>query len=98
MNDHNPPPDLSDAGAVVDKAIEYMLGQNLAPIAVASALLGGSLGLLARSMHDETLPQETFKSAKFCSMCGPKFCSMRINEDMRKLSQAQVVELEAAAK
>jgi phosphomethylpyrimidine synthase len=50
----------------------------------------------ARSMHDETLPQETFKSAKFCSMCGPKFCSMRINEDMRKLSQEQIVELEAA--
>ena len=40
----------------------------------------------ARSMHDETLPQETFKSAKFCSMCGPKFCSMRINEDMRKMA------------
>jgi phosphomethylpyrimidine synthase len=40
---------------------------------------------MAQSMHDETLPQETFKSAKFCSMCGPKFCSMRINEDMRKM-------------
>ena len=39
---------------------------------------------MAESMHDETLPQETFKSAKFCSMCGPKFCSMRVNEDMRK--------------
>ncbi len=51
----------------------------------------------ARSMHDETLPQETFKSAKFCSMCGPKFCSMRINEDMRKLSREQIVELEAVA-
>jgi phosphomethylpyrimidine synthase len=52
----------------------------------------------ARSMHDETLPQETFKSAKFCSMCGPKFCSMRINEDMRKLAQSEgtVVELETA--
>ena len=56
--DHNePPPDLSHAGAVVDKAIEYMLGQNLAPIAVASALLGGSLGLLARSMRDESIVQ-----------------------------------------
>jgi len=43
----------------------------------------------ARSMHDETLPQETFKSAKFCSMCGPKFCSMRINEEMRKLAREQ---------
>ncbi len=39
----------------------------------------------ARSMHDETLPQEVFKSAKFCSMCGPKFCSMRITQDIRKL-------------
>ncbi|MDB5384396.1 MAG: thiC [Planctomycetaceae bacterium] len=52
---------------------------------------------MAQSMHDETLPQETFKSAKFCSMCGPKFCSMRINEDMRKAfagSADAVVELE----
>src|SRR5437667_4072058 len=40
----------------------------------------------ARSMHDETLPQEVFKSAKFCSMCGPKFCSMRITQDVRKLA------------
>jgi phosphomethylpyrimidine synthase len=48
-------------------------------------------------MHDETLPQETFKSAKFCSMCGPKFCSMRINEDMRKLAaQGEVLELQAS--
>jgi phosphomethylpyrimidine synthase len=42
----------------------------------------------ARSMHDETLPQEVFKSAKFCSMCGPKFCSMRITQDLRKLAEA----------
>ena len=40
----------------------------------------------ARRMHDETLPQEVFKSAKFCSMCGPKFCSMRITQDVRKLA------------
>ncbi|WZO99031.1 phosphomethylpyrimidine synthase ThiC [Isosphaeraceae bacterium EP7] len=38
----------------------------------------------AQRMHDETLPQEAFKSAAFCSMCGPKFCSMRITEDLRK--------------
>jgi phosphomethylpyrimidine synthase len=31
----------------------------------------------ARAMHDETLPAEYFKSAEFCSMCGPKFCSMQ---------------------
>src|SRR5213596_243738 len=39
----------------------------------------------ARSMHDETLPQEVFKSAKFCSMCGPKFCSLRVTQDIRKM-------------
>jgi phosphomethylpyrimidine synthase len=41
----------------------------------------------AQSMHDETLPDEYFKSAEFCSMCGPKFCSMHINravEDFNK--------------
>src|SRR5438105_11674093 len=41
----------------------------------------------ARAMHDETLLQEVFKSAKFCSMCGPKFCSMRITQDIRKLAE-----------
>ncbi len=40
----------------------------------------------ARSMHDETLPQETFKHAEFCSMCGPKFCSMHINHQIREES------------
>jgi phosphomethylpyrimidine synthase len=44
----------------------------------------------ARSMHDETLPQEVFKSAKFCSMCGPKFCSMRITQDIRKMAEQSV--------
>ncbi|MFO0967118.1 MAG: phosphomethylpyrimidine synthase ThiC [Gemmataceae bacterium] len=43
----------------------------------------------ARAMHDETLPQEVFKSAKFCSMCGPKFCSMRITQDIRKMELAE---------
>ena len=57
MIEQNPPAELSHAGAVVDKAIEYMLGQKLSPIAVASALLGGSLGLLARSMGDDSIVQ-----------------------------------------
>jgi phosphomethylpyrimidine synthase len=50
----------------------------------------------ARRMHDETLPQEAFKTASFCSMCGPKFCSMRITEDLRKLAgeAASLVKLE----
>ena len=44
----------------------------------------------ARAMHDETLPHEVFKSAKFCSMCGPKFCSMRITQDIRKMAAESV--------
>lgn len=50
-----PPADLNHAGAVVDKAIEYMAGQNLSPLAIASALLGGSIGLLARTMGDDAI-------------------------------------------
>ncbi len=43
----------------------------------------------ARAYHDETLPQDTFKSAHFCSMCGPKYCSMKITEDIRKMAAEQ---------
>src|SRR5215472_12688449 len=50
----------------------------------------------ARAMHDETLPDEVFKSAKFCSMCGPKFCSMRITQDIRKMAEAQAVAVDSA--
>ena len=50
-----PPRDLSHAGAVVDKAIEYMIDQRIGSLAIASALLGGSLGLMARSMTDEAV-------------------------------------------
>ncbi|MXP66063.1 hypothetical protein E0493_22215 [Roseomonas sp. M0104] len=49
------PEDLSHAGSVVDKAIEYMIEQKIAPISVASALLGGALGLMARSMEDRAI-------------------------------------------
>ena len=38
----------------------------------------------ARDYHDETLPKESSKLAHFCSMCGPKFCSMKISQDIRK--------------
>ncbi len=37
----------------------------------------------AREYHDQTLPQESGKVAHFCSMCGPKFCSMKISQDVR---------------
>jgi phosphomethylpyrimidine synthase len=43
----------------------------------------------ARSFHDETLPQEGAKTAHFCSMCGPHFCSMKITEDVRKYAAEQ---------
>ncbi len=55
--DRDPPADLSHAGAVVDKAIEYMVGQNVGSLAIASALLGGALGLLSRSMSDDGVVQ-----------------------------------------
>jgi phosphomethylpyrimidine synthase len=41
----------------------------------------------AREFHDETLPAEPAKTAHFCSMCGPKFCSMRITQDVRKYAE-----------
>ncbi len=51
----------------------------------------------ARAYHDETLPQDTFKSAHFCSMCGPKYCSMKITEDIRKMAEDEnLVELQVA--
>ena len=40
--------------------------------------------MTALKYHDETLPAEGAKSAHFCSMCGPQFCSMKITEDVRK--------------
>ena len=53
--DGSVPAELSHAGAVVDKAIEYMLSKELPPLAIASALLGGSLGVLARTMDQAAM-------------------------------------------
>jgi phosphomethylpyrimidine synthase len=51
----------------------------------------------AQRFHDETLPQDTFKSAHFCSMCGPKYCSMKITEDIRAMeSEGKLVEIKNA--
>jgi phosphomethylpyrimidine synthase len=46
--------------------------------------------------HDETLPAEGAKTAHFCSMCGPKFCSMRITQDIREYAKTQGLEPESA--
>src|SRR5439155_12225416 len=51
----------------------------------------------ARRMHDATLPQEVFKSAKFCSMCGPKFCSMRITQDLQASASRKELQTTAPA-
>lgn len=50
----------------------------------------------ARSFHDETLPKEAHKVAHFCSMCGPKFCSMRISHDIRAEAQKEGLDAMAA--
>jgi phosphomethylpyrimidine synthase len=50
----------------------------------------------ARSMHDETLPKEAHKVAHFCSMCGPKFCSMEITQQVRDYARQHAVDAEEA--
>jgi phosphomethylpyrimidine synthase len=50
----------------------------------------------ARSFHDETLPAAPAKSAHFCSMCGPHFCSMKITQDVRKYAEEHGVDAEQA--
>ncbi|EIZ2059962.1 phosphomethylpyrimidine synthase ThiC [Salmonella enterica subsp. enterica serovar Anatum] len=47
----------------------------------------------ARAYHDETLPQESGKVAHFCSMCGPKFCSMKISQEVRDYAAAEAIEV-----
>jgi phosphomethylpyrimidine synthase len=43
----------------------------------------------AEAYHDETLPKDSSKEAHFCSMCGPKFCSMKITQDVRNYAAAK---------
>ncbi|MEV9651584.1 MULTISPECIES: phosphomethylpyrimidine synthase ThiC [Bacillus] len=52
----------------------------------------------ALAFHDETLPAEGAKTAHFCSMCGPKFCSMKISHDIRNQSEEVKREMEKKAK
>lgn len=52
----------------------------------------------ARAYHDETLPQESGKVAHFCSMCGPKFCSMKISQEVRDFAAQQAVDAGMADK
>jgi phosphomethylpyrimidine synthase len=50
----------------------------------------------ARSYHDETLPAMPAKTAQFCSMCGPHFCSMRITQDVREYARRKGLSAEEA--
>jgi len=50
----------------------------------------------AREYHDETLPSDSAKSAHFCSMCGPNFCSMKITQDVREYAKEQGITPEEA--
>lgn len=50
----------------------------------------------ALSFHDETLPAEPAKTAHFCSMCGPKFCSMRITQDIREYAENHGLDTDVA--
>jgi phosphomethylpyrimidine synthase len=52
----------------------------------------------AKAFHDETLPAPAAKGAHFCSMCGPKFCSMKITEEVREMAKQQEIEAGLAAK
>tara|TARA_B100000965_G_scaffold404151_1_gene434132 strand:- start:2277 stop:3746 length:1470 start_codon:yes stop_codon:yes gene_type:complete len=52
----------------------------------------------AKAYHDETLPKEAHKVAHFCSMCGPKFCSMKITQDVRDYAASQEAEKAAEAR
>jgi phosphomethylpyrimidine synthase len=46
----------------------------------------------AKDFHDETLPAPAAKGAHFCSMCGPKFCSMKITEEVRQMAKDQAAQ------
>ena len=52
----------------------------------------------AREFHDETLPQEGAKTAHFCSMCGPTFCSMKISDEIRQYADEKGIKTEDAIK
>ncbi|MCH8026175.1 MAG: phosphomethylpyrimidine synthase ThiC [Chloroflexi bacterium] len=52
----------------------------------------------AKQMHDETLPDDYFKTAEFCSMCGPKFCSMHVTREIQRTTGLGEIPLEVEAK
>jgi hypothetical protein len=58
INRQEPPEqELSQAGSIVDKSIEFMMDQKISPLAIASALLGGAMGVLCRTLPDDVVVQ-----------------------------------------
>ena len=53
--------------------------------------------ITARAFHDETLPTENAKAAHFCSMCGPKFCSMELTQQLRDFASERGLSEDEAA-
>jgi phosphomethylpyrimidine synthase len=49
----------------------------------------------ARKYHDETLPKQAAKTSHFCSMCGPKFCSMKITQEIKTMDEEEIVKINA---
>jgi len=78
----------------------------LAAVAATSVVLMGLLQMdrfnrsldpdTARNFHDQTLPKDSSKVAHFCSMCGPKFCSMQISQEVREYAKTRGVRDEQA--
>ena len=87
---------LGPNGAGKTSTIEVCEGFRTADSGHVSVL--GLDPVTAREFHDETLPQEGAKTAHFCSMCGPHFCSMKITEDVRKFAAEQGIAAEEALK
>ncbi|WXU00792.1 MAG: Phosphomethylpyrimidine synthase [Catillopecten margaritatus gill symbiont] len=52
----------------------------------------------ARKYHDETLPKQAAKTSHFCSMCGPKFCSMKITQEIKTMDAEELAKIDAAVK
>ncbi|SFV81907.1 Thiamin biosynthesis protein ThiC [hydrothermal vent metagenome] len=49
----------------------------------------------ARKYHDETMPKQAAKTSHFCSMCGPKFCSMKITQEIKTMDKAEIAKINA---
>jgi phosphomethylpyrimidine synthase len=49
----------------------------------------------ARKYHDETMPKQAAKTSHFCSMCGPKFCSMKITQEIKTMDEEELAKIDA---